>query len=199
MTPVEVIACFQAAQEVFVAITEKPTDKDIVRIQEILTPIPLSIPYDESEKNNNLWGLIASTEDYTARYSNASLVALVRPPIYLNVVSDAIAPIRADVEFKNAAKLVDFNVHATTECGYHDFIKAAVEDTKHATTFYVGVNAIEFLAHLQKHCGGLHALNMVDFQVDIRLYYANAAGIQVHHHAQGLSEEGKACQCPHLQ
>ena len=64
------------------------------------------------------------------------------------------------------AKLMDFNVHAIAERSCHDFIKAAVEDIwiaelKHAATFYVGVKASAFLAHLQKHCGGLHALDVV--------------------------------------
>ena len=179
MTPTEVIACFQAAQENFVAITGKPTDEDIVRIREILTPLLLSILYNESEENNNLWGLIASKEDYKDRYNQAVSTSPVRPPIYPAVAADATAPIDAEDEFKYAAKLVDFNVHAAAEHGCHAFIKAVVEDTwiaelKHATTFYVGVKASTVLDHLQKHCGGLYALDVIDLQVDMRLYYTES-------------------------
>ena len=91
MTPAEDIACFQAAQEIFVAITGKPTDEDIVRIREILTPLLLSILYNKSEDNNNLWGLIASKEDYEARYNQTVFTAPVRPPIYPAVVADTMA------------------------------------------------------------------------------------------------------------
>ena len=63
MTLTEVIACFQAAKKIFVAITGKPTDEDIVCIREILTPILLIIPYDEVNGDNNLWGLITSQAD----------------------------------------------------------------------------------------------------------------------------------------
>ena len=42
-------------------------------------------------------------------------------------------------------------------------------ELKHAATFYVGVIASAFLDHLQKHCGGLHALDVIDLQVDMRL------------------------------
>ena len=182
MTPTEVIASFQAAQDIFVAISGKPTDEDLVRIREILTPLLLSIPYDESHEDNNLWGLIASPEDYADRYNQAVFTVPTRPPIYPVVAADATAPVRAEAEFKNAAKLVDFNIHAAAERGCHDFIKSIVEDTwiaelKHAATFYVGIKASAFLTHLQKHCGGLHALDVVDLQVDMRLYYADAAGI----------------------
>ena len=43
MTPIEVIACFQAVQDIFVGITGKPLDEDIVCIREIHTTILLSI------------------------------------------------------------------------------------------------------------------------------------------------------------
>ena len=68
MTPTatEVITCFQATQEIFVAITGKPSDEDAVRIREILTPTLLSIPYYEVDEDINLWGLIASRGDYTS-------------------------------------------------------------------------------------------------------------------------------------
>ena len=48
MTPTEIV------------ITGKPSDEDIIHSQEILTCILLSIPYDEVDEDNNLWGLIAS-------------------------------------------------------------------------------------------------------------------------------------------
>ena len=51
---------FQAAQEIFIAITGKPSDEGIVHIHTILTPIFLSTPYDEVDADNSLWGLIAS-------------------------------------------------------------------------------------------------------------------------------------------
>jgi hypothetical protein len=182
MTPTEVLASFRAAQEIFVTIAGKPSDEDIIRIREVLTPLLLSIPYDESHDDNNLWGIIASKDDYGDRYNQAVFTVPARPPIYPVVSSDATAPVRAEAEFKNAAKLVDFNVHAAAERGCHEFIKSIVEDTwiaelKHAATFYVGVKASALLAHLQKHCGGLHALDVVDLQVEMRLYYADAAGI----------------------
>ena len=80
------------------------------------------------------------------------------------------------------AKLMDFNVHAIAERSCHDFIKAAVEDIwiaelNHAVTFYVGVRASTVLDHLQKHCGGLYALDVIDLQVDMRLYYTESVGI----------------------
>ena len=104
-----------------------------------------------------------SKEDCEAQYNQTVFTAPVRPPIYSTVTADATAPVRAEAEFKSAAKLVDFNIHAAAECGCHDFIKAVVEDTwiaelKHAATFYVGVKASAFLAHLQKHRGSQDTL-----------------------------------------
>ena len=111
MTLTEVIAWFQAAQEIFIVITGKPSDKDIVRIGEILTSILLSIPYDEVDEDDNLWGLIASLADFKSRYQNVVFFAPTWPPIYPEVLPSATAPVRTEAEFRNAAKLVDFNVH----------------------------------------------------------------------------------------
>ena len=104
MTSIEVTVCFQAAQEIFVAITGKPSDEDIVRICEILTPILLIIPYDDVDEDNNLWGLIASQADYKSHYNDLVFTAPMCPQIYPTVLSGATAPVRTEDIFKNAAK-----------------------------------------------------------------------------------------------
>ena len=50
MTITEVIACFKGNQDVFVAITGKPSDEDILQIREVLTPILMCISYDKEHR-----------------------------------------------------------------------------------------------------------------------------------------------------
>ena len=125
----------------------------------------------------------------------------MRPQIYPVVSPDAISPVRAEAEFKNASKLADFYLHASAVHGYHNFVRAVIEVTwicefKHATKFYLGVMASDLLDHLQLHCVGLRVLDTVDLQVDMRLYYVKVTGIP--EYINMLKEDHKKATCAGL-
>ena len=71
MTPEEIVAKFATAIDHFEPITEQPSDTDLTRIWEAVAPLLLQIPYDETEGNHNLIGLIWSKNAYVARYDEA--------------------------------------------------------------------------------------------------------------------------------
>ena len=121
--------CFQATQEIFVAITGNPSDEDIVCIRKIPTPILLSIPYDEVDGDNTLCGLVASQADYKSCYHDLAFTAPMDLPIYPAVLSVTTAPVHDEAELKKSARLVDFNVHAAAMRGCHDFIRTVIKDT----------------------------------------------------------------------
>ena len=58
MTPKDIVAKFANALEQFEPIDRNMSNTDLMRIQEVVVPILLQIPYDETGGTNNLIGLI---------------------------------------------------------------------------------------------------------------------------------------------
>ena len=71
MTPEEIVAKFAAALDNFEPITEQPSDTDLTRLWEAVTPLLLQILYDETGGKHSLIGLIWSKLAYVARYGKA--------------------------------------------------------------------------------------------------------------------------------
>ena len=75
MTPEEITLSLSEALDKFFPIQWKPTDYDITRLSETLTPLLLDIPYDIADARHNLWGCIAPD----ARYKTKYVVSFARP------------------------------------------------------------------------------------------------------------------------
>ena len=71
MTPDEIVAKFAAEIDHFKPIIDKPSDTDLTRLQESVSPLLLQIPYDETGGTHNLIGIIWSTTAYLKRYVEA--------------------------------------------------------------------------------------------------------------------------------
>jgi len=53
MTPEDILADFNEAQNKFAPIDRQPTDDDLVRLEETLYPLLLAIPYDSENGKHN--------------------------------------------------------------------------------------------------------------------------------------------------
>ena len=68
MTPEEIVAKFAHPLDQFEPIFIQPSDSDLTRIREVVAPLLLQIPYEETGTVHNLIGLIRPEAAYIARY-----------------------------------------------------------------------------------------------------------------------------------
>ena len=71
MTLEEIVAKFSHSLEQFKPIARQPSDSDLTRIREVVAPLPLQIPYDETGAVHNLIGLIRPEAAYITGYGAA--------------------------------------------------------------------------------------------------------------------------------
>ena len=66
MTPEKITLTLSGAQLEFTPIVSKPSNGDILDINDILTPLFLDIPYNnykDGKRHHTLWGIIATDTD----------------------------------------------------------------------------------------------------------------------------------------
>ena len=68
VTPEDIVAKFADAIEQFYPIEGQTSDTELTQIREVLAPLLLQIPYDQTEGTHNLIVLIWSVASYTTRY-----------------------------------------------------------------------------------------------------------------------------------
>ena len=129
MNPEEIVAKFAHALDNFEPITGQPSDTDLKRLREDVTPLLVQIPYDETGGQHNLIGLIRLKLAYVARYGETfpdpKRVGAYDPDIYDNAVN----AVCARLEAAHKAKRAD---HATFETAIREttqFVLAIVADT----------------------------------------------------------------------
>jgi len=184
MTPEEITALFAAASANFTPIAGNPSDDDLTDMREILMPLLLSIPYDETgpDPRHNLIGLIESTATYTNDWGEAFPIP-DRPASYdPAIAADATPVIRARMEAAHTLRLQDYASHEAAERGAAKFIRDAVDelwykDLKHHRSFYNSVTAKQLIEHLDANCGGLHPVDLINLPTEMMSFYATAEGI----------------------
>ena len=62
--PAYLTLAIQKVTEGFTAIVDRPTDNDIINIQQLLLPVLMSTKYDELTLTHNLSAVILPTEHY---------------------------------------------------------------------------------------------------------------------------------------
>ena len=73
----------------------------------------------------------------------------------------------------NTAKIVDYQIFIAAKCETRNFILVVVNNIwvrklRESVTFYTSIVPLELLYHLQKLCGGLHALDVLALQNEIQ-------------------------------
>ena len=182
-TPEEIHTLFAEALAAFEPIVGQPSDADLFRLREAISPILLNIPYDMVNGGaDNLVGLIMPTATYVAIYEKE----FDRPkPLksYDDTIDEKATNVtRARAENIHRAKLADYGNYVAAERNTRDFILRAVEDTwvrelRDPDTFYSRVHASALLDHLQTTCGGLHALDILALLNRMQEYHKDEPGI----------------------
>ena len=182
MTPEDILADFNEAQNQFAPIDRQPTDDDLVRLEETLYPLLLAIPYDSENGKHNLSGIILDDKTYKNTYGTPFPVP-TKPGAYdTSIPDDAKSVIRARAEAIHKARIQDYLLYDAALRATHRFILGTIDDTyvrtlKHTTTYYTKVHPRSILKHLRSTCGGLHPTDAVSLINDMNHYYESANSI----------------------
>ena len=182
-TPEEIHTLFAEALAAFEPIVGQPTDTDLFRLREVLSPLLLNIPYDMVNGGaDNMVGIIMPKATYVSIYDRE----FTRPKP-LKAYDDGIDEkasnvVRARAENLHKARLADYANYVAAERNTRDFILRVVEDTwvrelRDANTFYTRVLAFALLDHLQTTCGGLHALDILALLNRMQGFHKEEPGI----------------------
>jgi len=176
MTPADILADFNEAQNQFAPIDPQPTDDDLVRLEETLYPLLLAIPYDSESGKHNLSGIILNDETYKEIYG-ALFPVPTKPGAYdTSIPDDAKSVLRARSEAIHKARINDYLLYDAALRATHSFILGVIDDTyvrtlKDPTTYYTKVHPKSFLKHLRSTCGGLHSIDAVSLISDMQRCY----------------------------
>ena len=182
MTPDDIVAKFLAALDHFEPILDQPSDTDLTRLQEDVTPLLLQIPYGETGRTQNLIGIIRSKTAYLKRYGEA-LPKPKRVRAYdLEINDDATALVRARLEAAHKAWRADRATFETSRREMTQFVLAVVADTwvrelRDPDTIYTEVDPRDLFAHLQAGCTSRHALDLLALQNEMQSYHLEVEGI----------------------
>ena len=176
MSPKEIVAKFAEALELFEPIEGQPSIRNLTEIAGVLTRLLLQIPFDETEGKKNLVGIIDSATTYRSRYRQAFVVQK-RVGVYNETIADdAKAAVRAKIEAKHRARIVDRSMWETERQENVHFLLRVVKDTcvpelQDAVKFYTDVEPWALITHLQRHATGRHAFDLLALMDQMRQYH----------------------------
>jgi len=183
MTPDAITRLFKEAYDTFPPLEGKPTDEDLLAIQECILPLLMVIPYDQLNGIHSLTAILTDAAKYESEHGNAPFVRPIRLPLYdKNIADDATTVVRVRAEAAHKSRLDDYASYKAAERGVAKFLRDVVNeiwhnDLKDAETFYTKVMAIEIMALLDTNSGGLHAVDMISLRTNMTQYYMQADGI----------------------
>jgi hypothetical protein len=173
MTPDAITLLFKEARDSFPPIKGKPTDDDLLLIQEMLLPILMEIPYDQLGGIHSLTAILWDIVTYAADHGGNAFKRPIQLPLYDgNIADDATTVIRVRAEAAHKARLDDYASYEAAERGAAKFLQETVnevwfKDLKVADSFYTKVSALEIISFLDANSGGLHAIDMISLRTNM--------------------------------
>jgi hypothetical protein len=153
MTPKAITSALAAAQALFLPIYGQPSDDDLVRRSNTISPILLKANYDRINGIHNLWGLVASVDRYL-HHDGSPFVRPATHPAFYDSVINAEASCLNCIHAKTAwaALIQDYKAYKAAEHGIKVFIEAVVNDMWicklcNSKMFYSNVTALAVFEH----------------------------------------------------
>ena len=128
MTPDEIVLKFSVALDNFEPITDQPSDSDLTRLREAISPLLLQIPYDETGGLHNLIAIFREKPAYLKRYGEAFPEPTRVGAYDLEIDKKATAVARARLEAAHKARRVDRATYDTARQEMTQFVLAVVAD-----------------------------------------------------------------------
>ena len=182
MTPKEIVAKFAHLLEQFELISGKTSNTDLTRIWEVVAPLLLQIPYNETGAVPNLIGLIWPEASYITRYGATFPEPTRVRACYASINNNAKAVVRARTEVAHKAKRTNRATYKTARRETAQFILAVVNgtwvrDLRDTKNLYIDVAPKALLYHLQAGYKGCHALDFLVLHNEMQRYYLEVKGI----------------------
>jgi hypothetical protein len=177
MTPKAITSALPAAQVLFLPIHGQPSNNNLVHLSNTISPILFKTTYNRVNGIHNLWGLIASTDRYLHYYSAPFIHPATGLACYDPAINGEVFRVNhVCTKIAWAALIQDYKAYEAAEHGVKVFIEAAVNhtwicDLRNPETFYSNVTSLAILDHLWERSGGLNALDMVSFNIQMSQYY----------------------------
>ena len=134
MTPKAITLLLKEATEAFTVIKGKPSDDDILTIQETLLPLLMDIPFNLVGGLHSLTGLITETAAYEANHGNTAFVRPTRLPLYnATIPDDATTVARVKQETDHKALVDDYASYKAAERGVAQFLREVVDNSGSTT------------------------------------------------------------------
>ena len=149
MTPNAITLLFKEARDAFPPLEGKPTNDNLLSIQETLLPILMEIPYDQLWGVHSLTAIITDGVRYAANHGGNAFQRPVRLPLYDdNIANTATTVVCVCAEAAHKARLDDYASFEAAERGAAKFLHKVVKevwynDLKDADTFYTKVTALK--------------------------------------------------------
>ena len=175
MMPKEIVAKIAHSLKQFEPISGQPSNSDLTTIREVVAPLLVQVPYDETGAVHNLVGLIRPEAAYIMCYG-ASFPEPKRVGSYDPSIENATAVVRACIEAANKAKHTVRATYDTAQQETEQFILVIVDDTwvreiQNTETLYTKVAPKVLLSHLQTWCTGHHALDLLVLHNKMQRYH----------------------------
>ena len=181
--PANLTLALHKATEGLTSIVDRPTDTDIIDIQQLLLPVLMKTKYDELTFTHNLSGVILPTERYEHIYSNRDY--LIPPVIALyndTIDKDVTRTELHQSEGEHEAKRNDRALYKTVYMSCKNFIMEVVDKTwykelEDPDTFYTNFTALKLFDHIIKFCSVLYTVDAVDIPQVMKTLFRDAKGI----------------------
>jgi hypothetical protein len=182
MTSNTITRLFKEANDAFPPLEGKPSDDDLLAIQETLLLLLMVIPYDQLNGVHSLTASLAEAVKYKANHG-AKFVHPAHLPLYNKTIADdATKVVRICAEAAHKSRLDDYTSYKAAKQGVGKFLHNIVDeiwynDLKNADIFYTKVTATDIMSLLDANSGGFHAFDMILICTDVMQYYMQADGI----------------------
>ena len=181
--PADLTLALQKSTGEFTVIMDRPTDNDLIEIQQLLVPVLMKKKYDELTLTYNLLGVILTSERYEQIHKKGAY--LIPPVIALyneTIDKDATRLEINRAEDKHEARQNDRQLHKTADSACRSFIMAVVEEMwykelEDPDTFYTKVMDLKRLNHLTEFCVGVHTVDAVDIPQIMKSLYKYSEGV----------------------
>jgi hypothetical protein len=183
MTPNAITLLFKEARDAFPPIEGKPTDDNLLSIQETLLLILMEVTYDQLGGVHSLTALITDDVRYASEHGGNSFKRPIRLSLYdTSIKDDATTVVHVRAEAAHKARLDNYPSFEAAKRGAAKFLREVVDevwynDLKDANTFFMKVTALEIISFLDANSGGLHAVDMISLRSNMHQYYVQADGI----------------------
>jgi hypothetical protein len=128
MTPNAFTLLFKEARDAFSPIEGKPTNNDLLSIQETLLPILMEVPYNQLGGVHSLTSLIMDDVRYAAKHGGNSFKCPIRLPLYdTSIKDDGTSVVRICAEAAHKACLDDYSSFEAAEHGAAKFLRKVVD------------------------------------------------------------------------